>query len=116
MLRRRRIPDLTGEQAVPYRIKSLDGTHTNRKSPSDEWVVLGRPVRRHFFGILFRMLNILVSHQDSPPDRCFSPGYFRPAPVLNLVSGPGSRLAHQTTSHANLRSYGGSLWSRRSDL
>src|SRR5262245_15913241 len=70
MLRRRRIPDLTGEPAVPYRIKSLDGTHTDRKSPPDEWIVLGRPVRRPFLGILFRILNILVSHQESP---CYIP-------------------------------------------
>src|SRR5262245_23197939 len=64
MLRRRRIPDLTGEQTVPRRIKSLDGTRTDRKSPADEWVVLGRPVFRLFWGILFRMLNVLVSHQE----------------------------------------------------
>src|SRR5215470_10753440 len=70
MLRSCRIPDLTREQAVPHRIKSLDGTHTNRKSPPDEWIVLGRPVRRPFFGILFRMLNILVSHKEYPAQFC----------------------------------------------
>src|SRR5215510_1676248 len=67
MLRRRRIPDLTGEQAVPHRIKSLDGTHTDGKSPTDEWIVLERPVRRPFLGILIRMLNILVSHKEYRP-------------------------------------------------
>src|SRR5262249_33913717 len=67
MLRRRRIPDLTGEAAVPHRIKSLGGTHTDRKSPPDEWIVLGRPVRRPFLGILFRMLNILISHKEYHP-------------------------------------------------
>src|SRR5207249_11948473 len=64
MLRCRRIPDLTGELTVPYRIKSLDGTHTNRKSPPDEWIVLARPVCRLFWGRFLRMLNIFVSHQE----------------------------------------------------
>src|SRR5262249_43088050 len=67
MLRRRRIPDLAGEAAAPYHIKSLDGTYTNRKSTPDEWIVLRRPVRRLFWGILFRMLNILVGHQECLP-------------------------------------------------
>src|SRR5262249_27030625 len=65
MLRRRRVPDLTGKQAVPYRITSLDGTHTNRKSPPDERIVLARPVCRLFWGIFFRLRNIFVSHQES---------------------------------------------------
>src|SRR2546425_1052696 len=59
MLRCRRIPDLTREAAVPYRIKSLDGAHTNRKSPPDEWIVLGLPMCRPFFGI--SLLTLLKS-------------------------------------------------------
>src|SRR5262245_30203730 len=62
MLRRCRIPDLTGEPAVPYRIKPLDGTHTNREPPPDERIVFGRPVRSPFFGMLFRTHSIHVSH------------------------------------------------------
>src|SRR5262249_38713279 len=46
MLRRRGIPDLNREPSVPRPIKSLDGTHANRKPSSDEWVVIGCPRRR----------------------------------------------------------------------
>src|SRR5437667_3652750 len=66
MLRGRRIPDLTREQAVPYRIKCLDRTHTNRKSTPDEWIVLLGPGWRPFWGILFRMLDVFAGHQEYP--------------------------------------------------
>src|SRR5881296_971410 len=87
MLRCRRIPDLTGELTVPYRIKSLDGTHTNRKSPPDEWIVLARPVCRLFWGRFLRMLNIFVSHQE-----CLS----RAVQILSRNSQDNRRLTPNT--------------------
>lgn len=50
--------------AVPYRIKCLDRTHTNRKSTPDEWIVLVRPGCRPFLGILFRVLDVFAGHQE----------------------------------------------------
>src|SRR2546427_1760219 len=63
MLRSRGIPDLTRKQPVPYRIQCLDRTHTYRKSTPDEWIVIVRPGCRPFWGILFRMLDVLAGHQ-----------------------------------------------------
>src|SRR5262249_22143505 len=63
MLRCRRVPDLTGEQAVPYRIKSLDGMHTNRESPPDELIVLGCPL---IFVIDFHFSFFPLSNSISP--------------------------------------------------
>src|ERR1700687_910375 len=40
VLRGRRIPDLTSEQAVPRRIQRMDRTHTNRKSTPSKRIVL----------------------------------------------------------------------------
>jgi hypothetical protein len=48
MLRSRGIPDFTRELPVPYRIKCLDRTHTNRKWTPHEWIVF-RSVRRTLF-------------------------------------------------------------------
>jgi hypothetical protein len=64
MLRRRRIPEFTGKQAVPHRIECLASTHTNRESTPDERIVLVRLGRRRFWGILLRMLDVFSGHQE----------------------------------------------------
>src|SRR5882757_2813998 len=62
MLSRRRIPDLTREPAVTRRIQCLYRTHTNRKPPPDEWVVLARPRPRLVFSMCSHIFNALASH------------------------------------------------------
>ncbi len=54
MLRRRRIPNLNWEQAVAYRIKCLDRTHTNWKSSPQEWIVwvVVRPIVGDVGGVI----------------------------------------------------------------
>src|ERR1700682_3012915 len=59
MLRSRGIPDFAREHSVPCRIKCLDRTHTNRKPPSEEWIIVVGSR-----GIFFRILDAFTGHQE----------------------------------------------------